>query len=144
MQQKMIKVITKIINSIGFAIIIGIFILGKTILFYNQTVGEVGIETILNTISFIIVLVAILCALPNRARIVGTIIADIIISILLFADHTYYVYSRTILSVAQVTNLQYGEEITKAIPILLNPVHILYFVDFIILVPLHYIRSHRL
>lgn len=144
MQQKMIKVITKIINSIGFAIIIGIFILGKTILFYNQTVGEVGIETILNTISFIIVLVAILCALPNRARIVGTIIADIIISILLFADHTYYVYSRTILSVAQITNLQYGEEITKAIPILLNPVHILYFVDFIILVPLHYIKEIKI
>lgn len=144
MKGKVTKIISKIINSVLFVIIIGIVILGKTILFYNQTVGEVGIETIFNTISFIIVLVAILCALPNRARIVGTIIADIIISIVLFADNTYYVYSRTILSVAQITNLQYGEEITKAIPIMLSPMHIFYFVDFIILVILHYIKEIKI
>lgn len=144
MQQKIANVITKIINSIGFVIIIGILIFAKTLLFYNQTVGEIGTTTILNTINFIVVLVAILCALPNRARIAGTVIADIIISILLFADHTYYVYSRTILSVAQITNLQYGEEITKAIPIMLNPTHILYFVDLIILIIFHYIKEIKI
>ncbi len=144
MKEKIVKTINKAINSIAFIIIIGIIIFGKTMLFYNQTIGEVEINTILRTISFIGVLVAILCALPNRARIVGVIISDIIISILLFADNTYYVYSRTTLSVAQITNLQYGEEITKAIPIMLSPMHILYFVDFIILIALHYIKNIKI
>lgn len=141
MKGKITRGITKAINSIIFVIVIGIIIFGKTLLFYNQTIGPVEMFTIWRTISFIAVLVAILCALPNRARIVGTIISDIVISILLFADHTYYVYSRTTLSVAQFANLQYGEEITKAIPILLSPSHILYFVDFIILIILHYIKE---
>ncbi len=144
MKEKVIKIISKIINSVVFVIIIGIVIFGKTLLFYNQTIGEVELETILNTASFIVVLSAILCALPNKARVVGAIISDIVISILLFADHTYYIYARTTLSMAQITNLQYGEEITKAIPILLSPVHILYFVDFLMLIGLHYIKDIKI
>lgn len=144
MKQKIIEIIKKAINSIAFVVIIGIIIFGKTMLFYNQTIGQIELSTILKTISFIAVLVAILCAIPNRARIVGAIIADIIISVLLFADHTYYVYSRTTLSVAQFTNLQYGEEITKAIPIMLSPMHIFYFVDFIILLIFHYIKEIKI
>lgn len=136
--------INKIINSVWFVILIGIIILGKTLMFYNQTIGEIDKETIINTIYFVIVLVAIMLALPNKARAIGMIVADIIISILLFADHTYYIYARTILSVAQITNLQYGEEITKAIPILLKPVHILYFLDFILLLVLHFIKEIKI
>ncbi len=144
MKEKVTKIISKIINSVWFVIIIAIIILGKTLLFYNKTVGEVELETILNTVSFIVVLGAILCTLPNKARVVGAIISDIVISILLFADHTYYIYARTILSVAQITNLQYGEEITKAIPILLSPVHILYFVDLLMLIALHYVKEIKI
>ena len=51
----------------------------------------------------------------------------------MFADNIYYTYSSNVLSVLQITNLQYGEEIMSTLPMLLKPQQILYFIDLIIL-----------
>ena len=72
--------------------------------------------------------------LPNRTRSVTTIVIDIIISIILFADNIYHTYSSSVLSVAQILNLQYGEEIMDTLPMLLQLKQVLYFVDIIAII----------
>ena len=71
--------------------------------------------------------------LPNRIRTSLTIVLDIILSLLLFADNLYYTYSSSVLSVMQITNLQYGEEIKGTLPMLLEFKQILYFIDIILI-----------
>ena len=77
-------------------------------------------------------LVCFLCVLPNRGRVISAICIDIFFSILLFSDNVYYIYSNSVLSVAQITNLQYGEEIMSTLPMVIQAKQILYFVDIII------------
>lgn len=52
----------------------------------------------------------------------------------MFADNIYYTYSSNVLSVLQITNLQYGEEIMSTLPMLLKMHQILYFIDILLLV----------
>ena len=132
---KLKKLINKLFNSIWFVILLGILILGKTILFYCNTIAvneELEMETILGTASFVAVIICMVCLLPNRARIVVGMIIDFLLSLLLFADNAYYIYSSSVLSVAQFTNLQYGEEIINTLPMILEPKQILYFLDLIL------------
>lgn len=129
------KLINKLFNSIWFVILLGILILGKTILFYCNTIAvneELEMETILGTASFVSVVICMIYLLPNRARIVVGMIIDFLLSLLLFADNAYYIYSSSVLSVAQFTNLQYGEEIINTLPMILEPKQILYFLDLIL------------
>lgn len=135
-KEKIIEIINKFFNSIGFPIIIGILLISKTILFYQDTISireVVDKELIYGTANFIITFMCIICVLPNRLRSVFTIIFDTIASILLFADNLYYTYSSSVLSIAQITNLQYGEEIMGTLPMLLELKEILYFLDIIII-----------
>lgn len=130
------EIINKVFNSVVFVILIGILLLLKTFLFYNNTVAiqePLELETIIGTISFIIVLGGFLSILPNRARIVSTIVIDFLISILLFGDHVYYIYSNNVLSVAQISNLQYGEEIVSTLPMVMQWKQILYFLEILVL-----------
>ena len=132
---KLKKLINKLFNSIWFVILLGILILGKTILFYCNTIAvneELEMETILGTASFVSVVICMIYLLPNRARIVVGMIIDFLLSLLLFADNAYYIYSSSVLSVAQFTNLQYGEEIINTLPMILEPKQILYFLDLIL------------
>ena len=76
---------------------------------------------------------AICVFLPNRGRIITTIIVDILASILLLADNLYHTYSSSVLSVAQIMNLQYGEEIMSTLPMLVQIKHILYFIDILVI-----------
>ena len=127
----------KIVNSIGFIILLGILIFAKTFLFYYSTIAvteELPIETILGTLSFIVVVICFLCVLPNRARIILGMLVDIFFSLLLFADNAYYNYSNSVLSIAQFTNLQYGEEIISTLPMVLQLKQILYFLDIILFI----------
>ena len=126
----------KCINSIYFVIIIGILILAKTFLFYYHTIAvneQLYSDTIIGTISFVLVIICFLFVLPNRARVVTSIVVDFIISFVLFGDNVYYNYSNSVLSVAQITNLQYGGEIMSTLPMILKIYQILYFLDIIIL-----------
>ena len=61
---------------------------------------------------------------------------DFLVSILLFGDHVYYIFSNSVLSVAQFTNLQYGEEIAGTIPMVMQVKQVLYFLDMIVLIVL--------
>ena len=121
--KKVVKELNKGVNSIYFAIIIGIFILAKTFLFYYHTITikeQLYIDTIIGTISFVVVIICFLCVLPNRARAIFSIIVDFIISLVLFGDNVYYNYSNSVLSVAQITNLQYGGEIISTLTMILK------------------------
>ena len=118
-KEEIIKTINKFFNSIGFPIVIGIFLLLKTIFFYQNTITireVVDKELIYGTSMFIITFICAICVLPNRLRNIFTIAFDIIVSVLLFADNLYYTYSSSVLSIAQITNLQYGEEIMGTLP----------------------------
>ena len=131
--------LNKILNSIWFVVIICILIFLKTILFYNNTIAiseELRSETIIGTIWFVAIFLCFLSLLPNKARIITSIAFNIIISILLFCDNAYYTYSSNVLSIAQITNLQYGEEILSTLPMLLKLNNILYFIDIIIIIVL--------
>lgn len=133
------EIINKYFNSIVFVIFLGILIFFKTLLFYSNTIGkneEIELETILVTLSFIIDIVCFLCILPNRARIVTGIIVNFLLSLLLFADDVYYIYSNSVLSIAQFTNVQYGNEILNTLPELLEAKQILYFIDIFIIIVL--------
>ena len=126
----------KIINSMAFAVIIGIILMLKTMFFYNNTIAitqALEIQTILGTAVFAIVIAGIISILPNRARVITGTIINLLISILLFADNLYYSFSSNVLSVAQIGNLQYGNEIMATIPTLLRFKYILYFIDIIIM-----------
>ena len=132
---KINHILKAIINSFAFPIIIGICLFLKSIFFYYNTImirETLPIETILGTFIFIFVIVCIQNIFPNRIRAYTTIITDLLISIILFADNLYYLYSSNVLSILQISNLQYGEEIITTIPKLIQFKHILYFVDIII------------
>ena len=136
-KEKIKIILNKFINSIWFPILIGIILLLKTIFFYQNTITireNIEKEVIIGSIAFITTFMCIICTFPNKIRGILTIILDIIISILLFADNLYYIYSSSVLSIAQITNLQYGEEIMGTLPMLIELKHIIYFIDIILLI----------
>lgn len=130
------ETINKALNSIWFVVLIGILIFCKTLLFYYSTIAmgdNIEPGTIVGTICFIITIVCFLSTLPNRTRIVTTIILDFLVSLMLFGDHIYYIFSNSVLSIAQISNLQYGEEIISTLPMVIQFRQILYFLDILIL-----------
>lgn len=128
--------INKYLNTPFFVVFIGILILMKTLFFYDNTIAinePIDMNTFLGTLSFIVVIVSIIDILPNRARMITALIVNLLLSILLFADNIYYSFSSNVISVAQIDNLQYGGEIMKTLPSLLEFKQILYFIDLIII-----------
>lgn len=130
------QILEFILSTRWYVLLIGILILLKTIFFYGNTVFKndtIWIWSIRQTCFFIVILVFPLLLLKKSVRRfeLGMII-DFLISLLLFADELYYTYASNILSVMQVGNMQYKDEILNAIPTLVNPKQILYFMDFII------------
>lgn len=128
--------INKLINSAWFVVIVCVVIFLKSCMFYNNTVAlteSLNENTIIGTLCFISVIAALLFTLPNRARIITSICINLFVSIILFGDHVYYTFSNNVLSIAQVSNLQYGESIMSTLPMVIHPKQILYFLDIIIL-----------
>ncbi len=133
------EIINKAFNSIEFVVFIGIVLTLKTFFFYHSTIAineSLGLDTMIGTISFIIVIMCLISVLPNRARGISAIAIDFLISLLLFGDHLYYVYSNSVLSVAQISNLQYGGEIMSTLPMVIQASQILYFFDILIVLAL--------
>jgi len=129
--------INKIFNSSFFLIIIGIFILLKTLFFYDNTIAiseEINNQVVIGTIIFIMAIMCAISLLPNKVKIVTTIIIDTLISILLYADNLYFDFSNNMLSVAQISNIQYGDQIMATLPVLLEFKQILYFLDILIII----------
>lgn len=137
--EKIKEITNRFFNSIGFPILIGILLFLKTIFFYLNTISireTIDKATILGTIAFLATVFCMICALPNRGRTVTTIVVDILLSIILFADNVYHTYSSSVLSVAQIMNLQYGEEIMDTLPMLIQAKEILYFLDILLIIVL--------
>ena len=133
------QIINSVFNSVGIVILIAILLVLKTWLFYHSTIAvneKLGLETIVGTISFVVVIACLIGVLPNRARVIVVMIVDFFISLLLFGDHVYYIYSNSVLSVAQISNLQYGEEIINTLPMVIQMKQIFYFLDLLILIGL--------
>lgn len=137
MRQKIKENLNKIVNSNFFIIILMIVVFLKTILFYKSTIcinEKIYINTIQMSIMYILSLFGVLYLLPKKGQNIAGIIMNILISILLFADNIYYSYSSNVLSVLQISNLQYGEEIMSTLPLLLKLPQILYFIDILTLI----------
>ena len=134
---KIKKITNRFFNSIGFPIVIGILIILKTMFFYQNTISireTIDKDTVFGTVTFLVTVICMVCALPNRGRCITTIVVDILLSIILFADNVYYTYSSSVLSVAQIMNLQYGEEIIDTLPMLIQAKEILYFLDILLII----------
>ena len=132
---KIKEIINKILNSRVFVLFVGIMLFVKTIYFYKNTIAiseTLEIQTIIGTISFLVTLICFLSVIPNKFRITTTMVVDFLISILLCADNLYYIYSSNFLSVSQITNLQYTEEIMETLPSLINLSQMIYFIDIIL------------
>ena len=146
---KIKEIINRFFNSIGFTIVIGILLFLKTIFFYLNTISireTIDKDTVLGTIAFLATIICMICALPNRGRTITTIVTDILLSILLFADNVYHTYSSSVLSVAQIINLQYGEEIMDTLPMLIQAKEILYFLDILLIIVLlctKFLKIHK-
>lgn len=133
------RILQKGTNSIAFPIIIGIALIVKSLFFYGQTIAStepMAINTIIGTMIILTTLTCFLAMLPNRARILTTLGVDTILSIILWGDQVYYQYSNNVLSVSQITNLQYGEEIIGTLPMLLQINELIYAIDILIVIGL--------
>ena len=146
---KIKEIINRFFNSIGFTIVIGILLFLKTIFFYLNTISireTIDKATVLGTLAFLATVFCMICALPNRGRTITTIVVDILLSIILFADNVYHTYSSSVLSVAQIMNLQYGEEIMDTLPMLIQAKEILYFLDILLIIVLlctKFLKIHK-
>lgn len=130
-------IINKIFNSILFPIIIGILLFLKTFIFYQNTITvneTINKETIIGSVYFLLTTIVIVSSLPNKGRIIGSIVLDVLISTLLFFNNLYYTYSSSVLSIAQITNLQYGEEISNTLPMLFQISELIYWIDIVVII----------
>ena len=93
------RIANRFFNSIGFPIFIGMLLLFKTLFFYTNTISireTIDKATVLGTIAFLATVFCMICALPNRGRSITTIVVDILLSIIIFADNVdNYIYVLT-------------------------------------------------
>lgn len=142
------KIVEFILSSHWYVLCLGIVILLKTIFFYSNTVfrnDTIWLWSVRQTCFFIVILIfpVLLPKKSVRRFELGTII-NLLISIVLFADELYYTYASNILSVMQVGNMQYKDEIIAAIPTLLHKSQTLYFIDFIVIAGLLILRRLKI
>lgn len=150
--------LNKLINTRYWILFIGILLLIKTIFFYKCAIF-VNINEKMNNIEsmlytsislmvlssiFLAVILSIPMLLKNRARFWVTLVIDFVISALLFADEVYYSYSSNLISVSQISNLQYGREISAALPNLLHIRQFIYFIDILIFIILIFTKKIKI
>lgn len=131
--------INLIVNSELIIILIGLLLFAKMILFYKHTIyafDVFNIDIAVKTFIFSMFIVTFLFIFKNRARFVLGTLINLLLSILMFGDELYYGYSTSFLSVSQISNVQYSEQIAVALKELLNISQILYFIDIIIILVL--------
>lgn len=119
-------------------------------LFYKETIYQadvIEIDIIAKTFIFSMFIVTFLFIFKNKLRFALSFIVNIFFSILMFADNLYYNYSTSLISVSQISNIQYSEQIATAIKDLLSISQILYFIDiliFIILLITKFIKIEKI
>lgn len=136
-ENKLLQAVEYIFSSRWYVVLIGIILMLKTTFFYGNTVFKndtIWLWTLRQTALFIVIIVFPLLLFKKSVRRfeVGIVI-NFLVSLLLFMDELYYTYASNILSIMQVGNMQYKDEILAAIPSLLNKSQILYGIDFVII-----------
>lgn len=132
--------INKIVNSELIIIYTGIMLFFKMCFFYEQTIYFSDVmQTAIAAKTFIysMYIVTLLFLFRNKSRFICANIMNLLMSIIMFADEVYYNYSSSLISVAQVSNLQYSEQISGTIGDLLNWGQIFYFIDIVIMLILY-------
>lgn len=131
---------TIIVNTRIFTFLIGLIILLKTIFLYTNVIylnQKLQVTTLISITFMSSVFICIFMTLPmllkQRARFWVTVGIDIIISILLCVNEIYYNYSSNLVSISQISNLQYGKEISASLPNLIHIKQIVYFIDIILI-----------
>lgn len=130
----------KIINSELFIIIIGFLLFIKTAIFYKLTIyisDSINKELLAKIFIFSMFIVSVLFLFrKNRLRFFLALFVDLVFSLIAFADNLYYSYSSSLISISQVSNLQYSEQISAVLKDLLNKAQIFYFLDIIVIIML--------
>lgn len=138
MIKNIVKKYTNIIaNSELVIILTGIFLFAKMTLFYHETIyqaSNIELDILTKTFIFSMFIVTFLFILKNKSRFYLSLIINLLFSILMFADNVYYNYSTSLISISQISNLQYSEQISATIMDLLKISQCLYFIDIIIIV----------
>lgn len=133
------------LSLICYPIIVGIILFIKSIFFYQNTITmneQIDKITMIGTAFFICSFISIIFIVPKKRRFIATTVIDVLVSILLFSNNLYYSYSSSVLSVAQITNLQYTEEIAGTVPMLFQLKYVLYFIDLIPII-LYYLKYYK-
>ena len=137
-ENKVYKAIKTVFQTIFqtrlIVVLTGVALLLKTILLYKTQIFKIEPlkpEYIQMAAAFIYLLLTLPMLLKDKLRFWCTIIINLLVSILLFVNALYYSYSANLVSFSQISNLQYGREISIALPNLLHIGHILYFIDII-------------
>lgn len=143
MLNKAINVLKKytniIVNSDLIIIFTGLVLFGKMCFFYERTIYFSDVmqkEIVEKTFIYSMYLVALLFILKNKSRFICAYIINLFMSILMLADEIYYNYSSSLISIVQISNLQYSDQISATIGDLTNFSQILYFLDLIIVIVL--------
>lgn len=143
MLNKAINVLKKytniIVNSDLIIIFTGLVLFVKMCFFYERTIyfsDVIQKEIVEKTFIYSMYLVTLLFILKNKSRFICTYGINLCMSILMFADEVYYNYSSSLISIAQISNLQYSDQISATIGDLTNFSQILYFLDLIIVIVL--------
>ena len=133
MKHKFKAFINRIVNSELIVVFTGLAIFFKGWLFYKttfyQSVGQCSSDIIVRSFIFSMFLVTFLMFLKGKIRFFLAMLLNLALSILMCADSIYYGYSTSLLSVAQISNLKYGEQISSTIGDLISIGQALYFVD---------------
>lgn len=130
-----------------FVLLTAIAILLKTLLLYKMAIftnDPIEKKYIFMAVAFISILVSVPMISKGRLRFWFSLALNLFVSILLFMNEIYYGYSANLVSVSQISNLQYGKEISAALPSLLHVTNILYFADIVVVIILYCCKTIKL
>ena len=125
----------------AIAILLKTILLYKTVIFNNQ---PLEFKYIYMATAFIGIIVALPMLAKDKLRFWLCIFVNLLTSILLLMNEVYYGYATNLVSISQISNLQYGREISAALPSLLHIRHILYFIDIIIVLTLFFTKKIKI
>lgn len=130
-----------------FLLIISIIMLLKTILLYKTSMfnnKQLTVQYIYMAFAYMCIFMAIPVLLKNKFRFWFAIIIDFAVSIFLCINEIYYSYSSNLISISQISNLQYGREISVALPNLVHIWQLCYFIDIIVILIIYFMKKDKL
>lgn len=122
-------------------VLTGISLLLKTVLLYKTQIFKVDSleqEYIERAAFFICIFMSIPMLLKDKLRFWCSIFINFFVSLLLCINDLYYSYSSNLVSISQISNLQYGREISIALPNLLHFGLLLYMIDIIAVIIIYF------